>query len=225
MLYFEIARSLNFFRKGEDDAMKFIFDGYDLMPAIVARRTLLYEFSNYSNKDRANLVGNPLQEDLKNMAKVVPKQVVCFFGKQFQFPKEPKCACQCLYVINQHDSVIYLGTIFNQMAIEHYQARLPANYAKELDVQKVSRGRLLDYVIPISKEKIDELVIIEAAKKFFASFPKKTKIPDLGKVPICLLSAEKGEKLNGEILKQAKLTAKSVSKKEKLKKYIEDMVW
>ncbi len=205
--------------------MKFIFRGYDLMSAIVARRTLLYEFLNYSNEDRAKLVWKPLQEFLKNMAKTVPKQVVCFFGTQFQFPKEPDCACQCLYAIDQHGGVAYLGTIFNQMAIEHYYARLSERYAKEIDKDKVSRGRLLHCIIPTQKEIIDEAVVIESAKKFFASFPKRSKIPSLARVLVCLLSAEKGAELEREILTQARFTAKPVSKKEKLKKFMEDMVW
>src|SRR3989338_7786955 len=109
--------------KGTCDAMKTLFDGYDLTLAIVARLTLVDEFSKHNNEDRAKLIWKPTQAFLESMAHHDPQQINCFFGNQFRFPKEPGCACQCLYVINHRNEDAYVGTIRSEEHTSELQSQ------------------------------------------------------------------------------------------------------
>lgn len=210
--------------------MKFIFDGYDLTLAVVFRRTLLFEYFDHDNQERAELVWQPTQSFFENMARESPKQITCFFGRQFHWPKKKGCSTRYLYATNQQSEVACLGTVFNPAAVRHYQAdpRLTEYQLKAFkrrDKTKFSRGQLAHCIIPVEREEIDELALVQAAKKYFQSFAKKTLIPSLANTLICLLSAEKGARLEEEIIAKAKQSATHISNKEQNKKFIEDQMW
>ncbi len=204
--------------------MKFLFDNRDLTFAVTALRVLLFEYFNHNNQDRAKLVWEPTRQFFEEMARRKPRQVTCFFGKPFRFPKESGCLCQRLYATNSHSQVAYIGTVFNHIAIVHYRDRLRDAGLGELSATSITRGRCHHCVIPAQTENIDEDGLIGAVKTFFASFLKRTSIPSLARRPVGFLSADKGEEIENEILRLAQQTAKPVSRKERMKKFLDDMI-
>ncbi|MSR78918.1 MAG: hypothetical protein EXS59_02110 [Candidatus Taylorbacteria bacterium] len=205
--------------------MRYTFEQWDITLAVIARRTSLHEFSAHSNEDRSKIIWEPTQIFLEGMAKDRPKQILCFFGSKFQFPDFPDCVCQNLYIVNCNKQVAYIGTVFNPLALKMYKTRLLESDAKFLSRTKISRGRLLYCVIPTPKNQIDDLVVFESIRKYFGTYPAKTMIPYLSNTLICLLSQKAGEKIDDEIMKLAKQTAKTVSEKVEIQKYNEDKLW
>lgn len=204
---------------------KFIFDGYDLSLAVIHRRVWLYEYLNHSNEERVELTWQPTKNFLEDMGIKNPKQIICFYGSQIHYPKKQGCAICYLYVVNSRKEVACIGTVFNATALTHYRKILSEREAivfKKYDAKKIIRGNLPYCVIPSDREIINELVIIESAKKFFSSFSKKSPVAKLTNALICLLSAQKGAELENEILALAKKTATALSSKERLRKFIDD---
>ena len=205
--------------------MQHLFNGYDLTLAVTAKRILLYE--THSNEERAALIWKPTQEFFQSLAKQGPKQTIYFFGKQFQFPKKQNCICQNVYAANQANQVAYLGTLFNKYAIYHDRARMKgrsSNALKKIGMEKIVRDRFF-CIVPANTKDIDEKSIITAIKKYLKCFSDATLIPLLAESTICLLSAEKGELLNKQIIMEAKRVAKPASKEEKIEKFKEDEIY
>ena len=186
--------------------MDITFEKCDLSFAIQARKIMLYE--KWKNNERLDkFVWRPTQEFLENMAKSVPKQIICFFGKEYNFPNQSGCKCSNIFIVNELKKVAYLGTVFNKTAIAIDSAQLMSldpNLAKKYHC-KVSRTPT-HYVIPSSKEHIDEKVIIKSIKKLLRSY-KGEQIPLLARATVALLSRDKGAELEKQIIAKAKQLA------------------
>ena len=204
-----------FFYKRGSNAMRLTFDVYDLSFAVLVLKEMLYtkvESEDY-NERLKEYVWNPTRAFFKNLAESSPRQIICFFGKQFRFPNKNGCRCRNVFIVNQRIEVAYLGTIFNKKAFDADRESMSPDDRKMLEKHplKVSRDATY-YVIPTDTDDIDELVVIKSVQKYFSSYKKNSfAIASLADVTINLLSEAKGALLDEKIRKKAKQLAKSGS--------------
>lgn len=196
-----------------------------LEPAIAIRRALR---ELHTNEELQKLVFCRIRKFLDRLALKTPKQIVCFFGKLFNFPKKTGCLCQDIYLFNEKWEAIYLGTVFNKKAIEWYPIVFSGLFSKE-EMKKWKTGKQKkiikgaphsEIIIRSETEKIDDNILIDALKKYFQRF-ERTK-SRLAKSLVCWLSSELGEKLDEKIRQKAKQTAKKISGEEFRRKFGEE---
>ena len=198
-----------------------IFEEYDLAFAVTVRHALLRE--KLDNEKRNNLIWQPTQEFLKDMAAVTPVQIICFSGATYRLPKETFGWCTNMYVVNSYQAVAYLGTVFCKQAFFDYCIH-QANCLKKILTDAENTKELLEVqeevtrwlqladnpkivhdiclcLIPTDREYINELTIIESTHLYL-----RTCVPELSNVTIYLLSKEKGKLLDRCIWQEAKRT-------------------
>jgi len=204
--------------------MSFIFQGYDLTLAVIAKRALSFE--THDDKGREIFAWEPAQKFLGEMTLHHPKQITCFFGKPYRMPNDLQGLCVNLYVANAYKGVIYIGTVFCKYGFTDYCNRR-IEYFKEMlillkfkKVKEVTKTRkeikkwnlLIKNpkvfrdpcfcFIPIEKEEINDCNIIAGARAYLAEF-----MPKLDPRTIYLLSAKTGELLDSVIRQEAERTA------------------
>lgn len=185
------------------------FWGYDASFAIKVRKHMLYvppEDEDY-NELLDKIVWQPTKKFLLKLAEVKPKQVVCFFGGQFRFPRQHGALCSNLFIVNGEKEVAYLGTVFNRVAMKAYHQQL------ERDGIALTRRHgwymirdIMCLVIPSDRREIDEVTVIEAIQNALRSY-RRTLIPELAEATIALLSQERGIALDEAIRQEAKRQA------------------
>lgn len=201
--------------------MKYIVGGYDVGFAVSVLKELLYtevKSEDYNERLKESVWDKTLAF-LQDFASSSPRQMTCFFGKQFRFPNHNGCKCRNIFIVNQQGGAAYLGTVFNLKAVATLEKLVTSQDWELLEKNpgKIIRG-VAYQVIPSDSDEIDETIVIKSVGKYMASYqsaPNEPAIAALVKLVasgnIGLLSAEKGAMFDERIRKKAKKLALSDS--------------
>ncbi|HEY4494063.1 MAG TPA: hypothetical protein VJB95_01360 [Candidatus Paceibacterota bacterium] len=181
--------------------MGFSVDGYDLEFAIQIRQIMLHTPWQEDNEERKTLVWDPSQDFLQRLADAHPHQLICFFGREFNFPQKPNCLCKNIFITNQNHQAAYLGTVFNKEATIAYRDRVTAmgEPITSHHFMRIIRDQTY-YIIPSKTSQLSERAVLDATRRYLQSY-ENTSIPSLASARICLLSADKGSMFD-DIIRQ-----------------------
>jgi hypothetical protein len=157
----------------------------------------------HGNEQRRNQVWDPTKQFLQDLAKTKPNEVTCFFGEEFEFPDQSGCRCRNIFVVNGQKEVAYLGTVFNQAAMDTYRAYVFDDMPEGQTPSKMVRDPVY-FIIPSDKEVLDKSAIVTAAKKHLCVY-----LPE--NIPVRLLYSEEGAELDRTIFRLAKELAEKES--------------
>ncbi len=207
--------------------MSIIINDYDVTLAVIASRTLLLEV--HTNEERAALVWEPTQDFLDTLAITTPNELACFASEPYQFPQNSTGRCLNLYLVNDQKEIAMLGTLFTKQAAADDRAaeidrlNIIAPDQAELLIQRDHTTIIRDRYfckIPMQGEKIDEVEITEATRRYLCTFASS-----LADLPISWLPIETGAELDKKIWREAQRTAEPSSQEDRFRSIMNDELW
>lgn len=196
---------------------------YDLSPAVQAMRVLRFESHNY--QDCHDLVWEPTQALLDELARAKPESITCLHGLPYK-TKRMKGFASNVYIVGSDNKVFYLCTVVDCV-------RAQSNYLWFLDTFKKFPDKVQDLKkkgpmaiirwwimcsVPVDCIGLTPGEIQTGVRKYLSEF-----CPELSNISIECPSIDSQKTTDAEIVRKAQATAKPQTPKERANIFLSDL--
>jgi len=205
--------------------MTHIFEGFDIQPAIDARKVLMFEANTY--EDCVKLVYRPTYLLVEELLSTNPSELLCLRGPVV-FNKDQLGSYCDVDIVCLENKVVYLGTVRDwaqALANWSWFLKIYRDLPEKVDVL-VRRGPMaiirhkLRCDVPVQTKKLDDDAMEDAVRKYL-----RTYLPDFDsdRPKIKWLDAKQQKRLERQMYEEAKKNAKDQTKEERRRIFGFDM--